>query len=113
MAKSILTATEKFTKRHAVNIGTAVSLQEMAGTKIMGIQAAAIVEDNDRETGESKAVAVFVDSDGVVYTSISSVVMEQMDDIIDLINDGEMFDLTVMSRKAKGSNREFLSVVVC
>lgn len=113
MAKSIVKATTKFTKRHAINLGTAVSLQDVAGEKLIGIQAAAVVDDIDRETGETKPVAAFVDGDGIVYTSISSVVMESMDDIIDLIDEGETFDLTVMSRKAKGSNREFLSVVVC
>lgn len=113
MAKNIIRATEKFTKRHAINLGTAISLQDMAGQKIMSIKAAAIVDDIDRETGESKPVAAFVDAEGLVYTSISAVVMESMEDIIDLIDEGETFDLSVMSRKAKGSNREFLSVVVC
>lgn len=112
MAKNVTRHSANFTRKHAINLSTAVSLQDVAGEKLVGIKAAAIVDDIDRETGESKQVAALVDNNGITYTSISSVVMDSMDDIIDLLDDGETFDVQVISRKTKSSNRDYLSVVV-
>lgn len=112
MAKKIIKSSEKFTRRHAVNLTVAYSLQDVAGSKIESVVAAAIVEDVDRDTGEAKPVSVIVSGNGEVYTSISSVVMESMDDIIDLLDDGEKFDIQIVTRKTKSSNREYLSLMI-
>lgn len=112
MAKTIIKSSAKFTRRHAINLNTAFSLQDAAGARLESIQAAAIMDDIDRETGETKPVAAIVTGDGATYTSISAVVMESMEDIIELLDDGETFDLQVVSRKTKSSNRDYLSLVV-
>lgn len=112
MAKKIIKSSEKFTRRHAVNLSVAYSLQEVAGSTLNDIVAAAVVEDVDRDTGEAKPVSVLVAGNGGVYTSISSVVMESMDDIIDLLDDGEKFDIQIVIRKTKSSNRDYLSLMI-
>lgn len=111
MAKTIKSKTESFTRKMAINIGNSKALQDIKGQKIVDVKAAAIVEDIDRETGELKEVAVLVDGDGISYTAISSIVMDVMDDIIELINDGEAFDVLVEGRKSKGG-RDFISIMV-
>lgn len=111
MGKTIITKTENFTRKMAINIGTSIALQDKAGQKITGIVAGAVVTDIDRETGEEKQVAVLVDASGMSYSAISATVLQQMDDIIELIDDGEDFDVIVVSRKSKGG-RDFITLNV-
>lgn len=111
MAKTIKLQTESFNRKMAINIGTSKAMQDMKGQKISNIQAAAIVEDVDKETGELKEVAVIVDGDGISYTAISGTVMDVMEDVIELINDGEEFDVLITGRKSK-AGREFISLTV-
>lgn len=111
MAKEIVQKSQSFTRKMAINIGTGKPLQDCAGDKIIGIQAAAIVRDLDKETGEIKDVAVLVDEDGMLYSSISSIVMDVMPDVIELVDDGEQFDCTVTSRKSRGG-RDFINLIV-
>lgn len=111
MGKAIITKTENFTRKMAVNIGTSIALQDMAGQKIESIEAAAVVTDVDRETGEEKEVAIIVDGAGMSYSAISATVLGQMDDVIALLDDGETFDIIVVSRKSKGG-RDFITLNV-
>lgn len=111
MAKAIIAKTNNFTKKMAINIGTSIALQDMGGQKITSIQAAAIVTDVDRETGEEREVAIIVDESGMVYSAISATVLSQMEDVIDLLDDGESFDIIVVSRKSKGG-RDFITLNV-
>lgn len=111
MGKTIITKTENFTRKMAINIGTSIALQDKAGQKITDIAAAAVVTDIDRETGEEKQVAILVDGGGMSYSAISATVLQQMDDIIELIDDGEDFDVIVVSRKSKGG-RDFITLNV-
>lgn len=111
MAKAIIAKTNNFTRKMAVNIGTSIALQDMAGQKIESIEAAAIVTDVDRETGEEKEVAIIVDGSGISYSAISATVLSQMDDVIALLDDGETFDIIVVSRKSKGG-RDFITLNV-
>lgn len=109
--KAIKTATKNFTKKMAINIGMGTPLKDAADTVLESIQAAAIVEDVDRETGEIKVAAAIVDGNGAVYTSISATVLESIPDIIELIDDGEEFDVRVIVRTSK-AGREFLTLNV-
>ena len=111
MAKAIIAQTNNFTRKMGINIGTSIALQDMAGQKITSIQAAAIVTDVDRETGEEKEVAILVDESGVCYSAISATVLGQMEDVIALLDDGESFDVIVVSRKSKGG-RDFITLNV-
>lgn len=111
MGKAIIAKTENFNRKMAINIGTSIALQDKAGQKIASIAAAAIVTDIDRETGEEKQVAVIVDGGGMSYSSISATVLQQMDDIIELIDEGEDFDVVVVSRTSKGG-RDFITLNV-
>lgn len=111
MGKTIITKTENFTRKMAINIGTSIALQDKVGQKINSIVAAAVVTGIDRETGEEKQVSVLVDAGGMFYSAISATVLEQMDDIIELIDDGEDFDVIVVSRTSKGG-RDFITLNV-
>ena len=110
--KKVLAQSAGFTKKHQINVATGKSLNDMAGSKIVGVTAAAIIEDADKETGEVKRVGVVVDKEGYVYSSISEVVLESMEGVIELLEDGEDFDIGVVSRKSKGNNRDYLSLAI-
>lgn len=112
MAKKIAQQSANFTRKHALNAGTAISLQDCDGKRIEGIYAAAVLEDVDRETGEQKLVGVLVDKDSKVYSTISTVILDQMEDIIGLIEDGEDFDIEINARKTRNGSREFLTATI-
>lgn len=110
--KEIKQKSANFSRRNAINATTAVAMQDKAGETLVNIKAAAIMSDVDRQTGEIKDVAAIIDGDGICYTSISSVILDQMDDIIALLDDGETFDLAVISRKTKTANRDYLTLQI-
>lgn len=109
--KKVLSATENFTKKDAINMRNGLPLKDEPNGKTFKIQRAAIVEDVDEESGEVKNVSVLIDADGKCYTAISSTIADIMDDCIELLDAGESVSLTLIKRKSS-AGREFLTFQV-
>lgn len=109
--KKVLSATDNFGKKDAINMRNGLPLKDEPNGKTFAISKAAVVEDTDEETGELKNVSVLVDSDGKCYTSISATIADIMDDCIELLNDGESVTLELIKRKSN-AGREFLTLQV-
>lgn len=110
MARGAIKQSANFTKKMAVNISSATSMQDMAGETVHGLTACAILTDVDRETGEEKQVGVVVTHDGT-YSTISASVIDQLYDVIDLLDEGEDMDMEIIRRTSKGG-RDFLNIRV-
>lgn len=110
--KKIEISTPNFTKKDLVNSRFGKALQEMADGFKFGTSRAAILEDTDEDTGEVKAVAVFVDEEsGELFTSISSTVVEAAETVIEIICEEGRCDCRLGKRKSN-AGREFLTLMV-
>lgn len=84
-----------------------IPLQSVPNDVIINILGCAVYDDIDKDTGEVKTVCMFKDVDGELYTSISAVIFEQVDDIIDVLAGAESVNVKVAKRKSKGG-RDFI-----
>ena len=109
--RKITNQTEKFTKRDSANSRNGLPLQELEHKSTLHIIAAAIMEDTDEETNETKEIGVFVTGEKEYYTTISATVIDTMYDLIDIMSDEGEVDVRIEKRKSKGG-REFLSLVI-
>ena len=64
-----------------------------------------------KETGEVKRISVLIDHEGKTYTSISATIDDIMDDVIELLDEGEPVSLRLLKRTSS-NGREFLSFQV-
>lgn len=109
--KRLLTATKNFDKKDLINSRNGLSLQDEENGFVIDVTKAATMEDTDEETGEIKKISVLIDPEGKTYTSISATVDDIMDDVIELLDEGEPISLRLLKRKSNGG-REFLSFQV-
>lgn len=109
--KKLLTATKNFDKKDLINSRNGLSLQDEENGFVIEVTKAATMEDTDEETGEIKKISVLIDPEGKTYTSISATVDDIMDDVIELLDEGEPISLRLLKRKSNGG-REFLSFQV-
>lgn len=100
---------EKWSKKDTINTSASVALQEIAGETI-NVEAVAIGEDADAD-GEIKEVGYIKAEDGTIYGTISATALRSIDNIIDLLSDGEAVSVKVVMRKAK-SGRDFITLMV-
>lgn len=109
--KKLLAATKNFDKKDLINSRNGLSLQDEENGFVIEVTKAATMEDTDEETGEIKKISVLIDPEGKTYTSISATVDDIMDDVIELLDEGEPISLRLLKRKSNGG-REFLSFQV-
>lgn len=109
--KRLLAATKNFDKKDLINSRNGLSLQDEENGFVIEVTKAATMEDTDEETGELKKISVLIDPEGKTYTSISATVDDIMDDVIELLDEGEPISLRLIKRKSNGG-REFLSFQV-
>ena len=109
--KRLLAATKNFDKKDLINSRNGLSLQDEENGFVIEVTKAATMEDTDEETGELKKISVLIDPEGRTYTSISATVDDIMDDVIELLDEGEPISLRLLKRKSNGG-REFLSFQV-
>lgn len=109
--KRLLAATKNFDKKDLINSRNGLSLQDEENGFVIEVTKAATMEDTDEETGELKKISVLIDPEGKTYTSISATVDDIMDDVIELLDEGEPISLRLLKRKSNGG-REFLSFQV-
>lgn len=110
MSRKIVTQSVDFQKKDFINSRNGLALQDVeTGTRIVLTAAAILRDDTD---GEEKDVAVLC-TESDVYTSISSSVVDIIDDIIAMqVEDGgELPTVTLNKRKSK-SGRDFLTLMI-
>lgn len=103
--KKINVATSNFTTRDKFNIKVSKSLKDAVNEKLT-ILKACVGEDVDKDNNEVRAAAFITDKGA--YSSISSTVIDCVEDLIEMIDDGEE-NLTVMvEERTSNSNRDYL-----
>lgn len=109
--KKLLTATNNFDKKDLINSRSGLSLQDEENGFVIEVTKAATMEDIDEESGEVKRISVLIDHEGKTYTSISATIDDIMDDVIELLDEGEPVSLRLLKRTSS-NGREFLSFQV-
>lgn len=112
MARTIIKATDTFTKKDMINSKNGNSMQEYAGDTAITVTAAAKIENVDESTGEIKYVSTVVTGDGDYLTSISNNVYETMDDLIDYMNELQEPAVIEIKKAKSKSGRDFLSMYI-
>lgn len=108
----IMSSTKYFTKKDEINSRNSMALQDLDSGTILTVQKAALLQRKDLETSETKDVAILVTDDGEVYSAISAIVCDLMDDLIELIDESaEEVQVRLNKRKSK-AGREFLSLTI-
>lgn len=109
MARQLI-ASHNFSKKDIINSKNGIPLQDFEGdsTELRNITKAAMIEDVDPETGETKYITVLVIGDDY-YTSISGTIYDSMGDVLDVMADEEKVDMRINRRKSKGG-RDFLTL---
>lgn len=115
MAKTdILSSTGGFNKRDALNSKNGIALQDFEGDSMVipNVVKAACATNVDEDTGELKNVSILVTEDQTYFTSISSTIFENMDDLMDILEDEKKIDVRINRRVSKGNKRDFLTLTV-
>lgn len=108
--REIISATENFTKKDLLNSRNGFSLQDLEnGATIRAIRCAVVLGQD--EDGSDKEVAVIISDDGVIYTSISSTIIDSIIDTIGIIDEEGTQELKLFKRKSK-AGREFLTLSI-
>ena len=115
MAKTdILSSTGGFNKRDALNSKNGIALQDFEGDSMVipNVVKAACATNTDEDTGELKNVSILVTEDQTYFTSISSTIFENMEDLMDILEDEQKIDVRINRRVSKGNKRDFLTLTV-
>lgn len=108
--KKIIAQTNNITKKDSINAYSAIALKSIKG-EVIHIARCAVMEDIDKETGETKEVGYLVSDKGEAYSCISGTVISIIYDIIDLIDDGEEVSVIVNSG-VSNAGREYLTLSI-
>lgn len=113
MARKIESATKNFNKRDALNSKSANPLKDFEGTSVImeNIVKAAIITDNDEETGEIKNIGVIVNENNDYYTTISATILESIDELIEIIDEEENVKIRI-NKRLSNNKREFLTLTI-
>lgn len=111
MARTLIKATNNFTKRDLLNSKSGISLQDFSSNGDFPVTAAAIIEVVDEETGDIQNVTTLVTPDKDYVTSISQNIYETTQELIDIINEEGEVSVSVRKAKSKGG-RDFLSMII-
>lgn len=103
--------TKNFSKRDGMNSRNGFPLQDLDNKETIKVTAAAIMEDNDEETGEVKEIGVIVTPEKQYFTTISSTVIDAMYDLIDIMDEEGETSIRLDKRQSKGG-REFLTITI-
>lgn len=109
--RNIILNTKNFTKRDSMNSRNGLPLQDLEDKEKIKVTTAAILEDTDEETGERKEIGVLVTPEKQYYTTISSTVIDTMNDLIDIIDEEDEVEIRLGKRTSKGG-RVFLTITI-
>lgn len=85
------------------------SFKEMSD--YVAVKAAYISNEVDEKTGEAMQVSGIIAEDGTIYAGKSASILKQVDDLIDLLAEGESAEcITNVSKSNNG--REFFSLMI-
>ena len=107
MARQILEASKKFSKKDFINSRNGSALQDLESGKIT-ISACAIIEDVDDE--ERKEIGTLI-TDAGVFTTISDNIIDSIRDLIDIEDELDQKTVEIKKRKSK-QGRDFLSMTI-
>lgn len=121
--RKVIESTPNWTIKDKMNLISAGTLQQLADSgEMVYVDAAAIVEVVDDETGEVKTTSALRTTDNEYFVGISATALDQVRDIIDYLTDvyndskAELTDddlLTVKAYKKKAnSGRDFIVLSV-
>ena len=99
-----------FTTKDRMNVKTSQSLESAAGMKL-NIVSAAIGTDIDSATEEEILTGYLKNDKGEYYSTKSPTARESIEDVIDILSDGEDCVVTVLQRESK-AGRKFLQLRV-
>lgn len=109
--RNIMLNTRNFTKRDSLNSRNGLPLQDLENLEKIKITTAAILEDTDEETKETKEIGVLVTPEKQYYTTISATVIDTMNDLIDIIDEEGEVEIRLGKRTSKGG-RTFLTITI-
>lgn len=96
-------------KKEMMNVkNLSLALKDLKEKKKV-VAAFKIVEENGNEESDDKGY--FLMEDGTSYGTISTTVIKQIDDINELLADGEDVYVEVITRQSK-KDRDFISLVI-
>lgn len=115
MAKTdIIASAGGFTKRDALNSRNGFALQDFEGDsmEIPNVVKAACATNVDEDTGEIKNVSILVTEDHTYFTSISTTIYDNMEDLMEILEDESKINVRIHKRVSKGNKRDFLTLTV-
>lgn len=107
--RQIISATANFTKKDSINSRSASPLQDVEKDFHIIATGAAVLTDEDPETGMDREVGVIKGEDNVYYTCISATIIDVLPDLIAIIDEEGPTEISIQKRKSK-SDRTFLTM---